>query len=58
MKQIKIGGGLIIGWVSFRLIFIDMPHMEVGGKVVTFFILGALLLGTAFLERKKKVITK
>lgn len=54
MKLLRIYGGLIIGWVSFRLIFIDMPSMDVGGKVVTFFILGALLLGTAFLERRKK----
>lgn len=58
MKMLRIYGGLIIGWVSFRLIFIDMPHMEIGGKVVTFFILGALLLGTAFLERRKKAGTK
>ena len=58
MKILQIYGSLIIGWVSFRLIFIDMPHMEVGGKVVTFFILGALLLGTAFLERRKKTGVK
>jgi hypothetical protein len=54
MKLLRIYGGLIIGWVSLRLLFIDMPNMDVGGKVVTFFILGALLLGTAFLERQKK----
>ncbi len=56
MKLLRIYGGIIIGWVSFRLIFIDMPHMDIGGKVVTFFILGILLLGTAFLERRKRQV--
>lgn len=58
MKEAKIYGGIVIGWVSFRLIFIDMPEMEIGGKVVTFFILGTLLLSTAFLERRAKKAIK
>ncbi len=52
LKPVRIYGGIIVGWVSLRLIFIDMPQMDAGGKVVTFFVLGALLLATAFVERR------
>lgn len=53
VKQIKparIYGMLLLAWVVFRLLFIDMGHMGITGRIITFFLIGVLLLATAFIE--------
>lgn len=51
-------GGALIGFVVVRLIVIDVWQMELSGRIITFFMIGALLVSTAFLRRKKKLATQ
>lgn len=58
IKPARVYGMLMLGWVVFRLLFIDMGHMGITGRIITFFLIGALLLATAFIEyrgRRKKL---
>lgn len=50
---LRVYGGVLIGFVVARLLFVDVWKMELSGRIVTFFLIGALLVGTAFLGRKK-----
>jgi hypothetical protein len=47
-------GGAMLGGVVLRLFIIDVWSMELTGRIITFFMVGALLVSTAFLGRKKK----
>ena len=51
---LRVYGGLLLGFVVGRLLLVDVWRMELSGRIVTFFAVGALLLGTAFFGRKKK----
>lgn len=53
-------GGLFLGLVVLRLIFIDVWDMEMGARIVVFFLVGILLVSTAFISRKIKseIVTK
>ena len=53
-KYLVVYGGLLLGFVVARLLIIDVWKMELAGRIVTFFIIGALMMGTAFLGRKKE----
>jgi uncharacterized membrane protein len=53
-RVLKIYGGLIVGFVVLRLLLIDIWKMELTGRIVTFFLIGALLISTAFLTNRKK----
>ena len=53
-KAIRAYGGVLLAFVVGRLLIIDVWQMELTGKIITFFIIGALLMSTAFLGRKKK----
>ncbi|MBI5732844.1 DUF2339 domain-containing protein, partial [Candidatus Jorgensenbacteria bacterium] len=55
-RGFRIYGGLLLGFVVARLLFIDVWRMELTGRITTFFLIGALLVGTAFLGRKKKTL--
>ncbi len=50
----KTYGMVLLGFVVFRLIFVDVWNMELFGRVVTFLAIGVLLMSTAFLTKKKK----
>ncbi len=52
-RGLRIYGGALIGFVVLRLLLIDVWKMELSGRIITFFLVGALLVGTAFLGRKK-----
>jgi uncharacterized membrane protein len=54
-KDLQIYGGAIIGFVVGRLLFVDIWGMELTGKIATFFMIGALLVSTAFIGNKKKI---
>jgi hypothetical protein len=53
-KVILFYGGAILGFVVGRLLLVEIWSMTIGGKIVTFFAIGALLMSTAFIGRKKK----
>ncbi len=48
------GAGLLM-FVVIRLLFVEVAQMELFGKIITFFVIGILLMSTAFLGRKKTV---
>jgi uncharacterized membrane protein len=53
----KIGeyyGGALVGFVAFRLLFVDAWVMTETWRIIVFFLVGILLAGTAFLKRKKQ----
>jgi uncharacterized membrane protein len=47
-------GGIFLGLVVLRLIFIDVWDMEMGVKIVVFFLIGILFVSTAFISRRIK----
>ena len=53
-KILHLYGGSLIGAVVVRLILVDIWTMDLTGRIITFLIIGALLVSTAFLERSKK----
>lgn len=52
-KAIRLYGALLLGFVVGRLLVVDVWDMELTGRIVTFFLIGALLMSTAFIGRKK-----
>jgi len=54
-KIVILYGGVLLGFVVVRLLFIEVWDMELTGRIITFFLVGALLISTAFLGRKKKM---
>lgn len=52
-RSVHYYGGTLLAFVVGHLLLVDVWHMELAGKIVTFFIVGALLMGTAFMSRKK-----
>lgn len=53
-KGLRIYGGALIGLVVGRLLLVDVWKMELAGRIVTFFLIGALLVSTAFFGKKKQ----
>jgi uncharacterized membrane protein len=53
-KTLRNYGGIMIGFVILRLLFIDIWEMEMGVKVFVFILIGILLMSTAFISRKIK----
>ena len=53
---LSVYGGILLGFVVGRLLLVDVWQMELSGRIVTFFIIGTLLILTAFIGRKKKEI--
>ncbi|MGC8775775.1 MAG: DUF2339 domain-containing protein [Minisyncoccia bacterium] len=53
-KVFYLYGGIVVGFVVLRLLFVDIWAMEITGRIITFFLIGALLISTAFLTKKKR----
>jgi uncharacterized membrane protein len=53
-KGLRLYGGALVGFVVMRLFLVDIWKMELAGRIITFFLIGALLVSTAFLGRKKQ----
>ena len=53
-KGLQLYGGVLVGFVVGRLLLIEVWRMEMAGRIVTFFLVGALLISTAFLGKKKR----
>ncbi len=46
-------GGVILGAVVLRLLLIDVWQMDLVGKIITFLVVGGLLISTAFIGKSK-----
>jgi len=53
VRGLHLYGGALVGFVVVRLLLIDIWLMELAGRIATFFLIGALLAGTAFFGKKK-----
>ena len=53
-KGLQVYGGMMLGFVVMRLLVVDVWQMELTGRIITFFLIGSLLMSTAFLSRTKK----
>lgn len=54
-KWLRLYGAVLIGFVVARLFIVDIWKMELTGRIITFFLVGALLVSTAFISQKKPV---
>lgn len=52
MPTARTMGAIFIGMVILRLLLVDVWDMDITGKIITFFVIGSLLLSTAFLGKK------
>lgn len=52
-KSVHYYGGTLLAFTIGHLLLIDVWHMAMSGRIVTFFIVGALVMGTAFMSKKK-----
>jgi uncharacterized membrane protein len=52
----RLYGQILLGLIVLRLFVVDISHMEITGKIITFFLIGILLISTAFLGKKKPQI--
>ena len=50
----QICGGVVLGGVVLRLLLIDVWQMDLVGRIITFFVVGTLLLSTAFIKKGAK----
>lgn len=62
LKNGKLGikryGSIVVALVIIRLLFVDIWNMAISWRIITFFIIGVLLVSTAFYKKSKKnVIT-
>jgi uncharacterized membrane protein len=53
-RTVRLYGGALVGLVVIRLLLVDIWEMEMGGKIITFFLIGVLLMSTAFLGKKQR----
>jgi len=49
----QVCGGVLLGLVVARLLLIDVWQMDLVGKIITFFVVGGLLISTAFIGKSK-----
>jgi hypothetical protein len=52
-KAIRTYGAVLLGFVVLRLLLIDVWKLELVGRIVAFFGIGILLMGTAFVGRRQ-----
>lgn len=48
-------GGVLLGLVVLRLLMVEVWNMAIAGRIITFFLIGMLLMSTAFFWRKKSL---
>ncbi len=52
-KTLGLYGGVLLGCVIGRLLLVDVWQMPISSRFITFFVIGALLMSTAFFGRGK-----
>ncbi|MEY4731714.1 MAG: hypothetical protein RL681_660 [Candidatus Parcubacteria bacterium] len=55
-RVLRTYGGVLIGLVIVRMLLVEVWQMELTGRIITFFVIGLLLMGTAFIGRKRPEI--
>jgi uncharacterized membrane protein len=53
-RTLRNYGGTMLGFVVLRLLFVDVWDMDIAPRIVVFFLVGLLLVSTAFISRKIK----
>lgn len=53
-KGLKTGGTILVGFVVGHLLLIDVWNMELFWRIITFLLIGALLMATAFVRKSSK----
>ncbi len=48
----RVYGGVLVGAVVVRILLVDIWNMDMAGKIVTFLVIGTLLMSTAFFQTK------
>ncbi len=56
-RGLRAYGGALLAFVVGRLLVVDVWQMELTGRIATFFIIGILLMGTAFFGKKKEPVS-
>lgn len=52
ISSLRIGSGILLGGVVLRLFIVEFWEMPISGKVITSFLVGTLLVITAFFNKK------
>lgn len=52
-KIMYLYGGVMLAFVVLRLLVVDVWQMDLTRRIVTFFLIGALLISTAFINKRK-----
>lgn len=55
VRVARVVGTLLIAAVLMRLMFIEVWQMEIAGRIITFFVIGVMLMSTAFIRQTKSV---
>ncbi len=50
---LAVSGGVLLGFVIAHLLLVEVWNMELSGKIITFLVVGLLLMSTAFIKRQK-----
>jgi hypothetical protein len=53
-RTLRNYGGTMLGFVALRLLFVDVWDMDIAPRIVVLFLVGLLLVSTAFISRKIK----
>jgi hypothetical protein len=53
IRALQWYGGLLIGFVVARLLFVDVWQLSMVGRIVTFALIGLLLMATAFISQRR-----
>jgi uncharacterized membrane protein len=51
-KGMTLGGGVLLGFVVLHLLFVEVATMETTGRIITFVVIGLLLMSTAFIRKQ------
>lgn len=52
-KEVTLSGGILLGFVVLRLLLVDVWAMDLVGRIITFVVIGVLLISTAFMGNSK-----
>jgi uncharacterized membrane protein len=55
-KARRVYGAALLVFVVARLLVVDVWSMELSGRVITFFVIGTLLMSTAFYTKRKSAV--
>lgn len=50
-RTVSLIGSILLGLVVARLLFVEVWDMDITGRIITFLVIGALLISTAFIKR-------